>query len=853
MSLRTRLACICLAGLGMLLPLQAQTTASSSATTVEVPRLIRISGTLTPPSALVGDRSVVGVTFALYAEQTGGAPLWQETQNVEVDSSGHYTVLLGSTKAEGLPAELFTSVQAQWLGVQREGESEQARIMLASVPFALKAVDAETLGGMPPSAFVAAPPAATTAKSNATASSTTTAGANGTASPNAAATPNASTPPAKPVTGEGTTNYVPLWSSPTTLTSSNIFQSGVTDPKIGMGGIPGQTLLRARLNVVEGYPGSAILGAGSVESQAGGPVSLQLNGLTSIGVQGDVPASGAAVVGTSDNGWGVVGLIGSPVPDDNYLPPFDVFNSAVFGKVSGAKAGIGVSGFVTKGNGVAGANVDPSQPAGFFENTATTGTGGGVTGITNGPNGFGVSGTALAMTGAAYGVTGTTNTPGGAGVYGSSTAILGTAAGVTGVTVSPNGFGVTGIVNATGGGTGVFGQNNALNGYGSGVEGTSASSAGYGVEGINSDTLGGSTGGIGVIGTSSSSNGYGVYGQATSTNTAYTSYGVYGESNTGPGVYGSSTGNNGVVGTTTSPNGSGVYGVATSSSTTGAAYGVYGQSSSNDAVHGMCTAVNCSGVTGVVNSNGSGNTEGISGVNNSTSGASNGVYGHTASPDGVAGLFENIAGGWVLLGRKNVSTNLFWVDGGGNGTFAGALQVNGTSNFGGAVQVNGNLTVTGNLIKASGSFKIDDPIDPANKYLSHSFVESPDMMNIYNGIVRLDARGEAWVVLPDYFEALNRDFRYQLTSVGLPQPRLYIATEVKGNRFKIAGGRANGKVSWQVTGIRHDAWADAHRIPSEEDKPADVRGTYMHPELFGGDADKTAQALEPQVSEKGRN
>ena len=107
------------------------------------------------------------------------------------------------------------------------------------------------------------------------------------------------------------------------------------------------------------------------------------------------------------------------------------------------------------------------------------------------------------------------------------------------------------------------------------------------------------------------------------------------------------------------------------------------------------------------------------------------------------------------------------------------------------------------------------------------------MMNIYNGLIRLDARGEAWVVLPDYFEALNRDFRYQLTSVGASQPRLYIASEVKGNRFKIAGGKANAKVSWQVTGIRQDAWANAHRIPNEEEKPAEKRGTYLHPDLFG--------------------
>ena len=107
------------------------------------------------------------------------------------------------------------------------------------------------------------------------------------------------------------------------------------------------------------------------------------------------------------------------------------------------------------------------------------------------------------------------------------------------------------------------------------------------------------------------------------------------------------------------------------------------------------------------------------------------------------------------------------------------------------------------------------------------------MMNIYNGNVRLDANGEAWVELPEWFEALNRDFRYQLTAVGAPGPNLYVAEEISGNRFKIAGGSPASKVSWQVTGIRQDVFADAHRIKVEEDKPAAERGFYLYPELYG--------------------
>lgn len=145
----------------------------------------------------------------------------------------------------------------------------------------------------------------------------------------------------------------------------------------------------------------------------------------------------------------------------------------------------------------------------------------------------------------------------------------------------------------------------------------------------------------------------------------------------------------------------------------------------------------------------------------------------------------------------------------------------------------GNLSISGNLSKGGGSFKIDHPLDPANKYLYHSFVESPDMMNIYNGLVTLGARGCAWITMPDYFQALNRDFRYQLTSIGRPQPNLYIGKELSGSRFKIAGGKPGGKVSWQVTGVRQDAWANAHRIPVEVEKPTGERGHYLHPELYG--------------------
>ena len=148
------------------------------------------------------------------------------------------------------------------------------------------------------------------------------------------------------------------------------------------------------------------------------------------------------------------------------------------------------------------------------------------------------------------------------------------------------------------------------------------------------------------------------------------------------------------------------------------------------------------------------------------------------------------------------------------------------------LDVRGNGRFVGFLTKGGGSFQIDHPLDPENKYLNHSFVESPDMKNVYDGVAIFDAHGEAWIKLPEYFEALNRDFRYQLTCIGGFAP-LYIAEKITNNRFKIAGGMPGMEVSWQVTGIRKDPFAEKYRLRVEEEKPKGERGYYLHPEAYG--------------------
>ncbi len=191
---------------------QSQTGQPSAPTAV--PAMMKFSGTIPgAPSRLVG------VTFALYKDQQGGAPLWLETQSVPVDGAGHYTVQLGGTMANGLPKELFVSGEARWLGVQREGQGEQPRVLLLSVPYALKAGDAETLGGLPLSAFVLATPSA----------ASPAAGTVATSSPNSAPPLNAA------VTGAGTVNSIPLWDTNSDIVNSVLSQTGTgATAKIGI-------------------------------------------------------------------------------------------------------------------------------------------------------------------------------------------------------------------------------------------------------------------------------------------------------------------------------------------------------------------------------------------------------------------------------------------------------------------------------------------------------------------------------------------------------------------------------------------------------------------------------------------
>src|ERR1035438_2875228 len=209
--MKFRIGCVVVGFLLFVLSLAAQ-TASSSPTSSQVPPLIPFSSVATDEggNSLSG---VVSVTFSLYAAQQGGPPLWAETQNnILLDPSGHYSVQLGITQPNGVPTTLFTTGEARWLGVRIAEQVEQPRVLLLSVPYALKAGDAATIGGLPPSAFVLAAPSGSTP-----------------AAPiDASAVPQSLVPPptGTAVTGMGTVNFLPLWDTTSDIISSVLFQSG---------------------------------------------------------------------------------------------------------------------------------------------------------------------------------------------------------------------------------------------------------------------------------------------------------------------------------------------------------------------------------------------------------------------------------------------------------------------------------------------------------------------------------------------------------------------------------------------------------------------------------------------------
>lgn len=605
------------------------------------------------------------------------------------------------------------------------------------------------------------------------------------------------------------------------------------------------------------YPNpSVLIPLTKTSAQAAG----SLIDLTNSATTGTAGALKAATASTDANAAAITGTVSATAPGG--------FSSAVRGINNGtgglgigvygsqAGGGWGVYGFAPNGMGVNGSS---TAGVGLF-GSSTTGnalqTAGKVqlTGIGEGAGKVLVSdatGFATWQTAAATGITGsgtintiTKFTPSGTAVGNSQLTDDGTSVGISTGTLSPN---IKLQVNA-----GAIG--NAVRATLTGTPSTSIATAG--------SIYGESTTGIGVIGVSGTQNG--VYGLSTGTLggtvgvATGTGNGLWGVA-TGAGVAGFfeggvsgrgiivSTGSSG-FGTST-PTGrlmvvqpsTPVPAVDTFATITGSSYtapgclkgGVFG--TYNGSNYGV-------GIQGV----------GYNGINNqdvnanfTTGNQDLGVYG-SANTAGVEGTSTNGIG---VVGY-NKAASFAATTGGGNsyGVYAYANTIGGatapttryglygyatgaTTNYAG--YFSGNVQITGSIAKASGTFKIDHPLDPENKYLYHSFVESPDMMNIYNGNITTDASGYATVELPDYFDALNKDCRYQLTVVGGTFAQAIVAKEEAGNQFTIRTNEPNVKVSWQVTGIRKDKYAEAHRVVPVVEKEAENKGKYLHAKEWG--------------------
>ena len=370
-----------------------------------------------------------------------------------------------------------------------------------------------------------------------------------------------------------------------------------------------------------------------------------------------------------------------------------------------------------------------------------------------------------------------------------------------------------------------------------------------------------------LYGLTASSDGIGVYGQGGGAD----SVGVFGKNDSGTAIYGESTSGAGVWGLTTgagpaiygqSPSGNGNAGeflgrvVVASPNDEGAAIrgtahiGMRGVSDSPDGegVWGSAQGTNSAGVLGT-NSSGDGirgtGPTGVRGVSNGNTGTI-GVKGEATGTNSI-GVYGSVSGSntAAVLGVNSVSPAIW-----GQSTGAGPAIYGQALSSGRAGEFAGSVNVQGTLTKSAGSFRIDHPLDPANKFLSQSFVESPDMKNIYEGNVTTDARGSATVTLPAYFEALNRDYHYQLTVLG-QFAQAIVSREISGNSFEIHTDKPGVKVSWLVTGIRQDAYAQEHPIVVEEFKPAEEKGLYLYPAGFGAGEEKRIGHLKRPVSVPG--
>jgi len=503
---------------------ESQTVTAAAAparsTQTAAPRLVKFGGVLVEPRSQVN--GPVEMTLALYKDEIGGEPVWSEIQTVEIDKEGRFAVLIGATQAEGLPAELFPSGEARWIGVEVRGEAQQPRVLLVGVPYALKAADAEKLGGKPASDFVSSASLTDQVRQVIEGQSGVTAQAT-----SAGVLQPAQTKANSTLTPQATTAAGPIF-PPSSFSGTNSTQIVRVQQNGSGNGLYAQT--------ASSTGNSAVVGVATSNSTANNQNGvIGFNAGAGSGVAGIAtnPSAGVGVYGQSAAGF--AGVFGNSVVNSG-------FAAGVFGTTS-SPDGAGVHGANNSANGFAT----------------------GVTGFSASANGNGVFGNATSGSGFANGVFGQTNSPGGSGVLGIENATTGFNSGISGSSASVNG---TGVFGSSFQWVGVGGQATAPSGGPAfGVWGDSLSTSGVGVAGFEDATSGYTNG---VMGTSVSPNGNGVFG-------------VNNAPNDGDGVSGlanGTTGNaNGVFGATqTTGFGAGVS--AAANATSGTAFGVFGQANS---------------------------------------------------------------------------------------------------------------------------------------------------------------------------------------------------------------------------------------------------------------------------------
>ena len=459
------------------------------------------------------------------------------------------------------------------------------------------------------------------------------------------------------------------------------------------------------------------------------------------------------------------------------------FRDSLLGGGTGVTSLNGLTGAlsIAAGNGI---SITPSGPT---LTIAATGSGG--------SGGLTLPYTGESDTGNAFQVL--NNGASGAAVSGSST---GGASGLNGF--SATGYGVRGSSNT---GIGVIGLSAAGNtNTAVGVYGTNSNAGGAGVGGAN-----GSTGNLGFLGGPT----YGVAG--VSANAAQAA--VYGTTSSGGGwgVQGndSASGNNGYLG--------------------GPDYGVFGLSAASYGVVGK-TSTNTGGVWGHNNTSGNdgylgGPDYGVYGIGSSAASTGSETNGTASTPPERRAPMRRQGRARPEMACRG--TGVIGVYAQGPWRHRGRLQ--------GRRPVNGHVATRAASVTFESTIRRSVP-----QHVTHSFVGSSEMKNIYDGVAMLGPSGTATVPLPDWFETLNRDFRYQLTAIGTPQAGLFVSREVAHHEFTVAGGVPGARVSWQVTGVRHDPWANAHPIQARQAKSDSDRGFYIVPELYGQPKTKSADPIQ---------